>query len=65
MLPRTVLYLDASKMAKHLVKVWRELPVAVEQMSAMEISHKKATNLDWALVECILILEGGSFLVFS
>lgn len=65
MLPRTVLYLDALEMAKHLVKVWRELPIAVEQMSAMEIPRKKATNLDWALVECILILEGGSFLVFS
>lgn len=66
MLPRTVLYLDASEMAKQLVKVWRKLPVAVEQMSAMETPLKKATNLDWALVECILIiLKGGSFLVFS
>lgn len=65
MLPYTVLYLDASEMAKHLAKVWRELPVLVQQMSAMEIPLKKATNLDWAPVECVLILEGGSFLVFS
>jgi len=46
MLPHTVLYLDASEMAKHLVKVWRELLVVVQQMSAMEIPLKKATNLD-------------------
>lgn len=52
-------------MAKHLVKLWRELPVAVQPMSAVELSLKKATNLDWALMECVLILEGGSFLVFS
>lgn len=63
MLPHTVLYLDASEMAKRLVKVWKELLVAVQQMSAMEISLKKATNLDWALVACVFIniLEGGSF----
>lgn len=65
MLPHTVLYLGASEMAKHLVKVWRELMVVVQQMSAMEISLKKATNLDWAPVERVLILEGVSFLVFS
>lgn len=46
MLPHTVLYLGASEMAKHLVKVWKELLVAVQQMSAIEISLKKATNLD-------------------
>lgn len=33
-------------MAKHLVKAWRKLLVAVEQMSAMELPLKKATNLD-------------------
>lgn len=33
-------------MAKHLVKVWKELLAAVEQMSAMEIPLKKATNLN-------------------
>lgn len=26
---------------------------------------QKATNLDWAPMEYVLILEGGSFLVFS
>lgn len=66
MLPHTVLYLDASEIAKHSVKAWKELLVAVQQMSAMEISLKKATNLDWALMECVFIniLEGGSFWCF-